>query len=805
MEEYKPYRLEKQELTKMTLRDLFYKYIRFLPLFLIFLALAVLGAWLYLRYSKEVYASQGTMLIRNNNENNREDKVDELISGKYKSQSIQNEIEVLKSKSLIERVINRLNLQFEYVAEGKIKNSDAYKTAPFFIEPLALNDSDVAFTLPVEFVNQSQFRVGGSSANYNFGQAFKNKNGIFRIVKRATPKSGTKFYVNYKPSYIRAGEFSSKINVQPKFPGTNTGIITTYCEVPNPYLAADIVNSLMREYQYSSVEQNNSTMDLTIGFVDQRLATVQRDIDSLKGLLVSFQQRNDVISPQTQVEQYLSSAGQKEDVLLGNRIALGNLNQIEGYLDSKNSKSGKLAVPSSLGIEDPTLNGMVEKYNNAQLERKALLDANIPEDNPKIKALDETIEVLRRSTLENVSNLKSSYQKTLGAASAVQSQNKAKASSMPAKVSVQMELERQLESKLALFKLLDGKREEASISRASTMANSKIIQMAEPNRLPVKPDRKMIRLAALLLGLLIPTGIVFIKELMNDKINTRNDIEKITEAPILGEIGHSYSEKTLVATQTNRSLVAEQFRILRSNLQYIIGKKEGAVIIVTSSFGGEGKSFVSTNMGSVLALTGKKVVVLEFDIRKPRVLTGLEMSHRSGITNYLVGNAQLDDLILPVDELPELYVLPCGPLPPNPAELLLDDKVEELFKKLKERFDYIIIDTAPVGMVSDALTLGKFADCTLYVTRQGHTYKKQVALIDEMYTTKKLPHLSVILNDIKMPAGGGYYGNYGYGYGYGYGEKNKNHYYQDEVRPKRTKTQKIISTLNPVNWLGKRK
>lgn len=793
---------EKQELNKLSLRDLFFKYIKYLPLYVVFLALAGLGAWLYLRYTVEQFEANGTILIKNTDKN-QSDKVEDLIEGKYKTQGIQNEIEMLKSKSLIEKVVEKLNLQFEYVGEGKIKDANIYKATPFVIEPLQLTDSQSVFTITVEFNSKSQFRVNRGSKNFDFGQAFKNKNGIFKLVKINIPRSGSKYRINYLPLNFRATQLAESIFVNPKYPNINTGIIAINAQTQNPYLAADIVNSLMQQYGIASIEQNNYTLDLTIGFVNKRLAVTTRDIDSLQKQLVALQRKNNLAIPQTQVEKYFSSNGQQEELILNRHLDISNLSQIQQYLRDKNNESYRLAMPSSLGIEDKTLNSLVNKYNDAQLEKRELIESQVPPDNPKILALNENIEVVRGSILENISNLKGSYEKTLSNVNFEKTKNKSQALTFPAKVTEQIEIERQLDSKLTLFKLLNSKLEETAISRASTISNSTVIQEAEPNKLPIKPDRRTVQLAAILIGLLIPTAIVFIKELFNDKVTTRNDIEKITEAPILGEIGHSYSEKTLIVNLTNRSLIAEQFRILRSNLQYIIGNKPKYTILVTSSFSGEGKSFISTNMGSVLALTGKKVIVLEFDIRKPRVLAGLEMSKRPGITNYIVGQSNLDDLIVPVEGVNNLFVLPCGPLPPNPSELLLDSKVAELFDALKAKFDNIIIDTAPVGMVSDAMTLGRFADCTLYVTRQGHTYKKQIALIDEMYNSKKLPHLTLIINDVKMPTGGGYYGSYGgYGYGYGYGEKNKSNYYEDEVKPKKKLSKQIIDSINPKNWFS---
>jgi capsular exopolysaccharide synthesis family protein len=281
-------------------------------------------------------------------------------------------------------------------------------------------------------------------------------------------------------------------------------------------------------------------------------------------------------------------------------------------------------------------------------------------------------------------------------------------------------------------------------------------------------------------------------EAVNDKITTRYDIEKITAAPVLGEVGHSYSENTLVVRKNYRGMVAEQFRIIRSNLQYVLNKIEKPVILVTSSFSGEGKSFISTNLGAVMALAGKKTIILEFDIRKPKILKGLGLTKGPGITNYLLGKIDKEHLPIAVTDYDNLYVLSCGPVPPNPAELLLDSKVDELFSYLKENFDVIFIDTAPVGMVSDALTLSKFANCTLYIVRQGRTYKKQIGLIDELYREEKLPRISIIINDVKVKPGYGYYGYGRYGYGYAYGVKS---YYEEETKP-RTFFSKVFG------WVG---
>ena len=236
--------------------------------------------------------------------------------------------------------------------------------------------------------------------------------------------------------------------------------------------------------------------------------------------------------------------------------------------------------------------------------------------------------------------------------------------------------------------------------------------------------------------MLIPVSIIALRELLRDKVSSRIDVEKRTRAPILAEIGHSEEDGTLVVTRNSRRFIAEQFRILRCNLKYMTIKKENPIIMVTSSFSSEGKSFISTNVAAVLALSGKKTVLMEFDSRKPKILEGLGMKRKMGITNYIIGRAKIEDIIMQVPGFDDFYVIACGPIPPNPAELLLDSKLEDLMREIRQRFEVVVMDTAPVGLVSDSISLGKYADCTLFIIRQGYTYRKILRLIDDMYTEK---------------------------------------------------------------------
>jgi capsular exopolysaccharide synthesis family protein len=788
----------KSELWNMSLKDLFYKYVRFLPLFLLSVAVALLIAFAYLRYTTRVYSAMGTMLIESKQQSNNNDRVEELMTG-TRTQNIQNEIEMLRSKPLMARVVNELDLQFSYTAKGKVKDFNIYKQGPFIIQAFEIADSSHSFSMHVKFKDANSFYINNESAVFNFDQLFRNKNGVFRLKKQAPAIPGSEYDVSWQPTNVIAGGLAGGVKVQPKTPGT--GLLNISIQSSNAQMAADIVNSLMVEYDSMTVEQNNYSTDQMLGFIGDRLTVLNHELDTLQLKFLRYRQQNNIIDIDKQVSNYFEKLSNADRTIVEHEFRLIQAEEIDNYLKDKRNHFNKV-TPTSLMLEDATLSELVGAYNKMQLERQSLLDANVPPENPAVKEAEGQIEKLRENLLENLRNLRLSYHSTINQYKANSGAQQRSLQSVPYKLKEYLEMERLINTKIALKNLLEGEREEANIRRASTISNSKVMDQALPSNVPVKPNRRTIQLLAILAGIGLPALIIFIGEILNDKINTRFDIEKITKAPILGEIGHSFSDNTLIVNKTSRTMVAEQFRIIRSNLQYVISNPQKSVILVTSSFSGEGKSFVSTNMAAVLALTGKKTIILEFDIRKPKVLSGLNMSRRPGITNYMLGKAALEDLVAQVPDQDNLYVLACGPIPPNPSEMLLDQKVTDMFNWLREKFDVIVVDTAPVGMVSDAMTLSKFADCTLYLVRQGHTFKKQIVLIDELYTENKLPKVSVIINDVKVKPGYGYYGygRYGYGYGYGYGSSS----YYEEEKPPRTPLENFLRKFNVKKWLRRR-
>jgi capsular exopolysaccharide synthesis family protein len=782
----------------LTIKDLLFKYLRFLPLFIISIALALLVAYIYLRYTTPIYASSGALIVKDDNGTsaNSGDRFQQLFV-LDNSMNLKNEIEIIRSRPLLKRVVENLNLNLTYYVVGKIKESNIYTACPFRVQALQIADSNISFTLHIKIENNKSFRLNDDPKLLSFGQTFENNNGIFKIIYNPVNSLSNEYKVVWSPTESIVSVIAKNLTVAP---GTSAGIIHIGLESDNPQLAADFITDLMKEYQVATREDKNETNRRMLDFIDTRMKGVEKELDSVTFRLLAYQRENNMINPEMQSGNYFSKLISTDEGITAQLEKDNTADMLDSYL--RNEQNAYTLVPSTLGLDDGTLSVMVSAYNVAQLERKSLIDANIPESNLRVKQKEDEIERLRINILESIKNLRRFISTTISNLQRQNSKAQAQVKSLPIKEQNLLEIKTKQQTKQTVYNLLLEKREQTAISLAGTISNMKVIEEAHPNPLPIKPKPSTVYLISLVAGLALPALFVFGIEIFNDKVNSRHDIEKATSVAIVGEVGHSYLDDKMVVKPNNRSIVAEQFRIIRSNLQYVMTNTKKPVILVTSSFSGEGKSFISTNLGAVMALANKKTIILEFDIRKPKVLSHLGIPKKPGITNYLLGTVTLEQLPIPVPGYENLYVLACGPIPPNPSELLLEPKIAEIFAYLKENFDVIIVDSAPVGMVSDAMTLSAFADSTLYITRQGHTYKKQITLLDEFHTQRKLPKMSIILNDVKLTTGYGYYGYGRYGYGYGYSAKSG--YFTDDA-PKNGRLRRWFGWMDMKKWDKKTK
>lgn len=781
-----------QENTTANAKELILKYFHHSWLFILTLIISLSVAWLYLRYTKPTYSVTSTLLIRNDNANrggggmNSQDMFHDLALFQSNTNK-QNEILILNSRTIMERVVNSLGLQKSYSVVGKVLDKNIYPSQPFELEILHLTDSSSAFKFEFHFNRDwTTFTVDKDTKEWMPLQEFTTPQGRFRLTPRQTyyrELSFRDFIVEWYPITAAASKYTSGLDVKPANELSNVLQLTYVNE--NPRLATAIVNELMVQYNNDAIEVKNEINKKILAFITDRLHLVERQLDSVEGNFQQFRTSRQVIDLTSQSEMYFGNIKDIRETQRQQEVQLQVAQLLEEYIREPANKLS--LVPSTLGLTDPTLLRLTEAYNKLVGERMAELQTGATVNNPVVKNLDLNIEEARIKMLQNLDNIKNVYKGNISKLNNESGSIRKEITSIPEKERLSREKARQQEIKQNLYLYLLQKREESEIAQASTISNSRILDTALPTFNKVSPIPLKIYGVSLIIGLVLPILIIYLRDLLSDKVTTRSDISKLTNAPILGEIGHSEEERVLLFPNSSRTIVAEQMRILRSNLRFVLSDKiDSPTILVTSSFSGEGKSFISTNLGATLAISGRRTVILEFDLRKPKILQGLGLPKSHGLTNYLVGGAGLEEIVHPVPSVDNLFVIPCGPVPPNPSEILLTTKISELFSWLKENYDAIVIDTAPVGLVSDAFTLSQYADSTIYVIRQRYTYKRQIGFIDELYRDKKLPKLGLLVNDVIPEGSKGYYG-YGsgrYGYGYGYGMGSQNNGYYDETRKK---------------------
>ena len=768
-------------------KELLFKYLKYLPWVVLSVIISLAAAFIKLRYSTEIYSVSGKLLVKTPSQDFSAEKFDDIFMMQGgNSRNLNDEIEIIKSTAIASRVIRALGLQLQIYNKGKIRSSIVHqRDVPFniYIDKL---DSSAGLYVSIRLTGEHEFKVNENPKTYVYHEPVLLPNASFRISGNRNNRDAfgsNEFIITLQPVKNIAAGLSGAIRVTPAADYSN--ILTLSYETENPKIGIEIVDQYMREYQKASLEDKQQIAVNTLDFIDEQLDTVKTELSSVEQNIQRYQERNQIYNPDQQIQLFLDRQSENEKQITQQSVQLKIIDYLINHISDRSNSYEK--VISSLGIQEPSLVQQISEYNSLQVERETQLRST-PAGNPIIKNIEVAIEKLRTDMLANLRNIRQTYVVNLSNLMGRSRQSNADINSIPGKGRELLERTRQQNILQELYSFLLQKKLETSIASASTISNIRVVEPAAYNGVPIKPNRKAAYLIAFFLGILIPAAIIFLIEYLNDKVKTKADIQQATDVPILGEIGHAENSSTLIVTKNNRQFLAEQFRIIRSNLQYILPKVEKPVILVTSSFSGEGKSFISTNLGAVLAISGKKTIILEFDIRKPKIMKGLGLNERKGLTNYIIGNVELSDVIHQVPDVENLYVMPCGPVPPNPSEMLLNERVTELFTVLRRQFDTIIIDTAPVGLVSDGITLGQHADAAVYIVRHNYTLKKQIQLIDEIYKQAKLPHLSIIINDIKASTGyGGYYGygQYGYGYGYGYG------YFDAEKKSKKTILQKV--------------
>jgi capsular exopolysaccharide synthesis family protein len=759
-------------------KEFLLKYLHYSWLFAICIIISLAVAWVYLRYTKPMYSVTSTLLIRNDNEKGRGGmNSQEMFSdiGLFQSTTNkQNEILILSSRTMMERVVRSLGLQKKYSVIANVKTTDIYPDYPLELIIVKIADSSKAFSLQLHCSKDWQtFTLGEGKQEYSVGQEFTLPQGTFKLVPRESSYRQLEyrqFVIQWLPLMDAANYYTRGLNVTPANDLSNV-LSLSYIH-DNPHLASSILNHLMDEYNQAAIEDKNEMNRKILSFINDRLFLVENQLDSVEGNLQRFRTSRDIINLPVQSEMYFNNINTITENIRAQEVQLQVAELLEQYISQPSNRLS--LVPSTLGLTDPTLIELITAYNKLVRDRLLEIQTGATANNPVVKNIEQNIEEARVKMLQNLVNIKEVYRNNIKTLNSQTGSLKKQITSIPEKERLGTEKARQQEIKKNLYLFLMQKREESEIAQASTIAGSRILDQALPNFNLVSPIPSRVYSIAMLIGFLLPVFLIYLRDLMNDKVITRGEIMKGTNAPLLGEVGHSADEKVLLFPDNSRTIVAEQMRILRSNLRFVLGDQFSKfTVLVTSSFSGEGKSFISTNLGATLAISGQKTVILELDLRKPKILVGLGLAKGHGLTNYLVGSAQIEELAKPVPQVDNLYVIPCGPVPPNPSEILLTPKFAKLFEWLNQNFDCIVIDTAPVGLVSDAFTLSQYADATIYVVRQRYTFKRQINFIDDLYKKQKLPKMGILVNDFISEGTKGYYGygaaKYGYGYGYGYG------------------------------------
>lgn len=734
-------------------------------------------AYLYLYVTNPVYNSVATVLIKDNNNQMASQKGGGISTlqdlGLIPSSSnVNNELQIITSYPLILKVVEDLQLYLQFSTDKNFRKLPLYKnTLPF---KTAINDFNSDNLVEDELKYDIYLNVDGGYKVIckdeqwigKWNKPLKLPFGQFTLYENSLSSTWNSAQaINLVVSNISSVSDVYQKAIQTEISDKQSSIISLSLATLIPQQGNDILNKLLNVYQIADVEDNKHITDSTIHFINSRLVLVGHELDSIETEIQTFKQNNNLADLTAQSQSLISNSGITEQNFANQRVQLSVIKSLIEYMDA--NKDNPRVVPTSLAISNGGVSDLINKYNSLLLQKQRLL-LSATDDNPVVLNLNEQLTSLKDDIVLGLYSIKHSLEAGLaeieGNAHGIENLIR----QIPAKERTFVEYSRQQSIKQELYLYLLQKREESLISKSSTISNVRIIAPGRTEARPLSPNKKIILAGSWILGLLLPFIIATLKTLANVKIRTKEDIETGTKVPILAEILHNDVVKSgIVVSPKSRDLLVEQFRILRTDLNFLLNKEDEKVILFTSSMPNEGKSFVSLNLSAMIAYSGKKVIILELDLRRPKLSRGLLGRNERGFSDYAIGKAEIDDIIFPVENHPGLFIMPSGAIPPNPAELILLDRTREMFSKLREKFDYIIIDTTPY-IVADAHLLGKYSDVTLYLVRVGYTYKDQLKQIEKLFFEMKLPRMNLLINDVNNKRSSNYYGYGNYGYGYGY-------------------------------------
>jgi tyrosine-protein kinase Etk/Wzc len=752
--------------TTDSFKDKIMPYLNRWYVFLIVMAVSLIAVKLFLMYVTPQYKITSTLLIPDDK------KGDGILKSTAFSdlnmfqepKTSDNEMEILRSRDLMYSAIKKLNLETAYFDAEGFKIDELYgDDLPYIVSVKKLSKNAYLKPLQIKGLSESTFILQDEQQRwiYGYDQLIQHANYSFTVNKGpAFSIDAPLITIRFKNLYDMAAAYSAgRLKVNPVVKESNT--ITLSIEDAIPQRGVDILTDLINTYNAESVQKKNTMAVNTIIFIDKRLKDMERELSLTEGDIETYKTQNGAVDANAGTQVNLMKSAEYNQMIEESDVQLGIVHSIESYLSNPDNQFS--VVPSTMGLKDPVLNTLITRFNDLALERNRMLhSANL--NNPLVQNLSDQIAGLRLNIRENLNNIKKGFKIERDHLRQNSAQYDSRIRSVPSLERGLLQRGREQSVKTNLYQYLLQKREETALSLSATIPTSQLVDKPAYSNIPEYPKTPLMYLCGCVFGLLAPALFIYSKQQFNVKVKYSSHLKEIAGVRILGELSHN-EVKSQIAIQSGRhSIIAELFRYIRTNLGTLNPDKPNKVMLVTSCMKGEGKTFFSINLGLSLALLNKKVLILEFDLRKPDLLQKLGISQKTGISDFLQGNTTaLMDLIKPYQQADNLYVLGCGVLPKNPAELVLDPRIDLLFDLLKAEFDYLIVDTSPVGQVADAFSLARFADLSIYLVRYNYTNTQQLDILRDIYENEKLKNLMVVVNDAKRENRPAYaYGGYGY-------------------------------------------
>lgn len=726
-----------------SLRALIMRYVRHWPWFLVSVGLIGAAAYVYLLYQPSTYTSKASLLIKDEKKGLDSENMLKELEIFAPKKVVENEIEILKSYTLMERVVNQLDLHVLYFQDTRFGMREVSEESPVrliveYAKPSLFQTEEL---IQIAFENNRTIRIENHS--YPLNTSVQTSYGRIRVFSRTQIAADTPpIFVKVLPPAKVITDLLHVLKAEPTSKAST--VIALSLETAVPDKGEAILNRLIDVYNQAAVLDKNRVASNTLSFIEDRLKLVARELETVEKDVERYKSIQGITDLSTQAQSFLETV-QRNDSELGEvTVQLGALHDLENYLNQQPGNRG--GTPATVGLNDPTLLKLIQEAGALEAHRTELLQT-MPEQNPLVKSLDDQIKSVKSNISDNVRTMRTMLTTAKKQFNNTNQEIERSIRAIPVKERVLMNISRQQAIKNDLYTYLLKKREETAVSYASTISDSRIVDMARSDARPVKPNKPLFYLLFTLLGLLIPMGVMATRDAVNNRIIRRSEVEDGTQVPILGEVIRKRQPESLVISDKDNSVIAEQIRSLRTNLNFLRNRDEKSqVLLFTSSINGEGKSFLSLNLGASLGLMGHRTVILEMDLRKPQLRNSLNFSNSAGLSNYLIGASTIDEILRPVAE--NYYIIPSGPIPPNPSELLGSPRLAQLIAELRDRFDYVVIDAPPIGLVTDAQLIAPYSDATLYIVRHNVTPKHYLKMIDMLYREKRFSKLNLILNAV---------------------------------------------------------